>query len=63
MLHPCIVWSEADIFYEEGGLERALAYDYVSAQGILPDQGGIPLLNELYLNPVILPVSIKVMGQ
>ncbi|HCM9246546.1 hypothetical protein ACWYXD_19855 [Enterobacter roggenkampii] len=37
VLHPCIVWFEADIVYEKGVLETALAYAYTSVRDLPPD--------------------------
>lgn len=37
VLHPCIVWFEADIVYEKGVLETALSYAYTSVRDLPPD--------------------------
>lgn len=37
VLHPCIVWFQADIIYEKGTLETALAYAYTSVRNLPPD--------------------------
>ncbi|MDF7662958.1 hypothetical protein PUG81_28810 [Erwiniaceae bacterium L1_54_6] len=37
VLHPCIVWFLADIFYEKGALETAMAYADTSVRGLPPD--------------------------
>ncbi|EJT9122825.1 hypothetical protein N3883_004373 [Escherichia coli] len=37
VLHPCIIWFEADISYEKGAIETALAYAYTSVRALPPD--------------------------
>ncbi|WKE04533.1 hypothetical protein [Enterobacter asburiae] len=37
VLHPCIIWFQADIIYEKGALETALAYAYTSVRDLPPD--------------------------
>lgn len=37
VLHPCIIWFEADIPYEDGALKTALAYAYTSVRDLPPD--------------------------
>lgn len=37
VLHPCIVWFRADIVYEKGTLETALAYAYTSVRNLPPE--------------------------
>lgn len=37
VLHPCIIWFQADIVYEKGTLETALAYAYTSVRNLPPE--------------------------
>lgn len=37
VLHPCIIWFQADISYEKGAIETALAYAYTSVRALPPD--------------------------